>query len=666
MYVLTITQVADCRGSGWGIACCAVVSTNGVTMSCLRFPSLIVSLLPLMVGACSRTSQPGGTSRAEAAGLTQLAEAPAIRRVWKGPSVDFEGRPSPDGRFISTTDWGTGDLGLRDLVADTTRRLTNKGSWGQSSDFAEASAITPDGKSVVFGWFQMKTLNFELRIAPISGVNSASVKTLVSSPEIGFFSPQSFTPDGQSVAAILFRSDRTTQIAMIPLDGRPLRVLKSFDWRSPGDLSISPDGRWLAYDFPRDQGDPERDVYVMAIDGSGETAVLRDKGNDVVAGWTVDGSHLLVGSARSGTPGVWALAMTNGKAQGEPVLVRADVWRMIPLGTSNDGSIFYALQTGQRDLYTAAFDAKSGKVTSQPNSVSGGAFNASPYTMAFSPDGHHVAYIVSRGSSSNPYSQADLVIRSLERGDVRRIAPDLSQISRVYWMPDGRSLLVRGVNQKGRVGLYRVALESGAVTTVYQPTANFSQGVAIAPDASRAYFAAPDSTFTTYTINGVDLANGAVRKIHTLPRGHVFTGIALSPDGRKVAVAHKMRTPGTSSIDVVSIEDGTSNELHRLPSSDELPFYPGLAWSPDGAHVYFGAAGNLSSGVAVPDVEMRRVPAAGGAAEAIDLKRVGLSAFQISPDGRSIAYGLSDFAGEVWVMSPPKPSAGNRAAGGIR
>jgi dipeptidyl aminopeptidase/acylaminoacyl peptidase len=231
-------------------------------------------------------------------------------------------------------------------------------------------------------------------------------------------------------------------------------------------------------------------------------------------------------------------------------------------------------------------------------------------------------------------------------------------------MPDGRSLLVRGANQKGRIGLYRVALESGAVTPAYQPmpTGSFSQGVAIARDGSRAYFAAPDSTYTAYTINGVDLANGTVRKIHTLPRDHVFAGIALSPDGRKVAVAHKMRTPGTSSIDVVTIEDGTASELYHLPISDELPLYPGLAWSPDGAHVYFGAAGNLSSGVAVPDVEMRRVPATGGAAEAIDLKRVGLSAFQISPDGRSIAYGVSDFASEVWVMSPPKLSSAVKAA----
>ena len=99
------------------------------------------------------------------------------------------------------------------------------------------------------------------------------------------------------------------------------------------------------------------------------------------------------------------MAMANGRAQNEPVLVRADVWRMTPLGTSRDGSIFYALQTGERDLYTAAFDPKSGKVLSEPASVSGGSFNASPYTMAFSPDGQHVAYIVSRGQDARARQQ---------------------------------------------------------------------------------------------------------------------------------------------------------------------------------------------------------------------------------------------------------------------
>ena len=638
-------------------------------MSRLRVPSLIVSLFTLTVGACSRTSQSGNTAGDAAGakaqvGLTQLAEAPTTRRVWKGPTVDFEGRPSPDGRFISTTDWGTGDLGLRDLAADSTRRITNKGSWAESEDFAEGSVISPDGRTVVFGWFSMGGLRFELRSMVIAGRDSGKIRTIFAAPDVEYNAAQSFTPDGRSVATVLYRNDRTSQIAMIPVDSGPARVLKSFDWRSPNDLSVSPDGRWLAYDLPRDKNDPERDVYVMAIDGSGEAAVLRDKGNDIVAGWAPDGSHLLVGSSRSGTPGVWAVAMSNGKAQGEPVLVRADVWRMTPLGTSADGSIFYALQTGERDLYTAAFDPKSGKVLSEPASVSGGAFNASPYTMAFSPDGQHVAYIVSRGSGTNPYGQSDLVIRTLERGEVRRLAPDLSRMSRVTWLPDGRSLLVRGADQKGRGGLYGVALETGAVTPILQQD-NFSQAVSIAGDGSRVFFTKPDSSFTHFSINAVETASSAVRTIYTGERGQTFAGIAVSPDGREVALAARTRAPGNSRVLIVSVADGTARELYRLPTTDDLASYASVVWSHDGGHIYFGATSGPMA-VSVPTVEVRRIPVQGGAVETVNLKRVGLSVFQISPDGRRVAFGVSDFASEVWVMSPPKLSLATKAAGGNR
>jgi Tol biopolymer transport system component len=639
----------------------------GIDMTRPLVRSLIVALLPILASSCTRTSQSGSTAREVGGdqaqpGLTQLAAAPATRRVWKGPTVDFEGRPSPDGRFISTTDWGTGNLGLRDLVTDSTRPVTNKGSWADSEDFAEASVISPDGRTIVYGWFSMKGLRFELRSTRIAGPDSGKTRTIFSSPDVEFNAPQSFTPDGRSIATVLYRHDRTTQIALIPTDSGPARVLKSFDWRTPNDLAVSPDGRWLAYDFPRNQDDPERDVFVMALDGSGESVVLRDKGNDIVAGWTPDGTHLLVGSARSGTPGVWALAMVNGRTHGNPVLVRADVWRMTPLGTSGDGSVFYGLQTGERDLYTAAFDPKSGKVLSQPVSASGGAFNASPYTMAFSPDGQHVAYIVTRGSGTNPYSQSDLVIRSLEQGEVRRLAPELSRITRVYWMPDGRSMLVRGANQKGRGGLYRVALESGAVTPLYQQDAIFPNSAAIALDGARVFFVTNDSAFVQFTVNAVDVASGTTRAIYTAPRGQNFAGMAMSPDGRQLALATRTRTPGTSRIELVSVENGTARELYRLPATDDLASYSSVVWAQDGGHLYF-AATTGPQGVNVPTVEMRRIPAQGGPAETIDLKRVGLSVFQLSPDGRRIAFGVSDFASEVWVMAPPNLSLPVKAAG---
>lgn len=623
---------------------------------------------PLFIAACL-ASLSGCTSAPPARGangggvVARLAVTPEIRRVWKGPAVDFEGRPSPDGRSMSTTDWSTGDIALHDFATDSTRRLTAKGSWTQSGDFAESSAISPDGKTVVYGWLAAKSPRFELRAMAISGTDSGKPRTILTAPDIGFAYPRSFTPDGRVIASVIERSDRT-QIALVPLSGAAPTTLKTFEWEAPAHLSVSPDGRWLAYDLKAEQKENARDVYVMSLDGRSETKVLNDKGDDFVAGWSPDGSHLLVGSERGGTPAIWALTMAAGKATGEPVLVRPEMWRMVPLGGSADGSMFYGVSTGERDVYTAVFDAKSGKVISQPTSVSGGSVKTSPYAVAFAPDGQYVAYIESRGNGTNPYSNSDVVIRSLDRGEVRRISPDLARIGRLYWLPDGKSLLVRGADQKGRAGLYKLALETGAVTPLYRQQANFPQAVAIARDGSHAFFVTHDSTMTLVSVHNIDLASGAVRTVYQLPRDAAFGGIAVSPDGRQLALGMNDRSAGRSTIQIVPAEGGTPRELIRISQPDVLSPYAQLVWSSDGRDIYF-AVGSVSSQLVV-NFEMRRMPAAGGESQSIGVKSGAITAFELSPDGRHIAFGIHDGGYEVWVMQPPQFSAAGKVTNGTR
>ena len=90
-----------------------------------------------------------------------------LRKVWGGAEL-VEGSPSPDGRYLSFTDWETGDLALRDLVTAQNRHLTNKGTWKDSNEYAEDSAISGDGRQVAFGWFN-KEKYFELRVMGMDG-----------------------------------------------------------------------------------------------------------------------------------------------------------------------------------------------------------------------------------------------------------------------------------------------------------------------------------------------------------------------------------------------------------------------------------------------------------------------------------------------------------------
>jgi len=88
-------------------------------------------------------------ARARLGGSGSATRAKGDRPVWTGPKVDGFGTSSPDGRLLTYTDWSTGGLVLRDLVAGTDRRLT-PGSWAEGQ--TQFSAISRDAKQVAYQW----------------------------------------------------------------------------------------------------------------------------------------------------------------------------------------------------------------------------------------------------------------------------------------------------------------------------------------------------------------------------------------------------------------------------------------------------------------------------------------------------------------------------------
>jgi len=69
--------------------------------------------------------------------LGRLAHPSAVtlRRVWVGQGSDASGGISPDGRYLSFTDWETGDLAVRDLATGQNRRrrlptASRERTWG--------------------------------------------------------------------------------------------------------------------------------------------------------------------------------------------------------------------------------------------------------------------------------------------------------------------------------------------------------------------------------------------------------------------------------------------------------------------------------------------------------------------------------------------------------
>ena len=75
----------------------------------------------------------------------------------------FDGPTFPDGKYLSYVDWDTGDLAILEIATGKKRLLTNKGSWEESSEFAEYSRWSPDGSHIVYDWFNENNY-MEIRI----------------------------------------------------------------------------------------------------------------------------------------------------------------------------------------------------------------------------------------------------------------------------------------------------------------------------------------------------------------------------------------------------------------------------------------------------------------------------------------------------------------------
>ncbi len=223
------------------------------------------------------------------------------RRVWS-ECPDFSGGPSPDGKLLLYIDWKTGDLAVHEFATGKNRLVTNE---GYSNGLAAHSAFSPDGTQVAYGWSSIPEKRWELRLIGIDGTGTRVLVPKVYPKLAGW------SPDGKHIWAVLEREDKTLQITSISVHDGSLRVLKSFDWSSSDFAlaSLSPDGRYIAYSFSVPEQSNNRDVVLLATDGSREVPLVVHPADDFVLGWAADSKRVVFASDRGGNVSVWALAL---------------------------------------------------------------------------------------------------------------------------------------------------------------------------------------------------------------------------------------------------------------------------------------------------------------------------------------------------------------------
>jgi Tol biopolymer transport system component len=566
----------------------------------------------------------------------------AYRQVWTGPKVDTNGRVSPDGRYLSYVDWDTGDLGLHDLATGGDRRLTNKGDWAKSSEFAEQSAISPDGKQVAYAWYDGKD-GYELRVAAIPSSGFVQPRRLFGSQDVGWIAPCDWSPDGRWIAVSLSRKDGVDQTGLVSVQSGSLRVLRSGS--DDGHMFFSPDGKFLAVAH-NSPGRPARDldVFLLDVDGSGETTAVAGPARDSVMGWAPDGKQLLFASDRTGSTAVWGVPVSDGKPQGAPVLLRPNV-QADSLGVTSTGALYIGLQIDGRDVHVATLDFSTGSLLSPPvlpiESFVGS--NAQP---DWSPDGKFLAYtsVHSRASGDRV-----LAIRSVDTGLTRELRPNLQGFNWPRWAPDGRSFACQGTDAQGRQGIYLIDAQTAAVTPVVTRTTGRNlQRPQWSPDGKRIYYATSLPASGEVAIIERNLDSGAERDVI---RRQGLVGLELSPDGRHVAVwwvaGSQPSRPSSSTVLLIPTAGGEPREFLRSTATEV--FLTNLAWGPGGRSL-------LVQKNAADGAQLWSIPIDGGERRRLDLSVWNAIGMRVHPDGRQVAYLDGENKFEIMALENFLPS----------
>jgi Tol biopolymer transport system component len=591
-----------------------------------------------------------------------------VRRLENPPEDAPMGAPSPDGRYLSFMDWRTGDLTIRDLQTGKERPLTREGTYGKDdprvSQGAGESAWSPDGQQIAYQWY-LGNRQSELRVVGLEGAKPRVLSRYESGQDARC---TDWSPDGTQILVQLSREDGTFQIALVSAIDGSTRVLTTMEREIyPVAILFAPDGRHVVYDALPDEASPERDILLVSLETGETTPLIRHPADDFLLGWSADGRWLVFASDRTGALGLWVVGVAGGKTLGTPRLVKEGIGRILPMGLTRQGTLFYGVATATEDVFVADLDPKTGRIAGPARKAieqnEGGNFSPS-----YSPDGKFLAYVARGGNSPYPTNNGNaLYIRSLETGEERVFFAELWKrgyrwIAGPRWSSDGRFITFGGSRGIRATVVLRLALETGEIVPVFEVGANdVLLGGAYGP-GQKHFFARGDKEDGSSRVVVRDLETGEEQELYRFPALERGIRLAVSPDGRWLSFVNA-GWGGVRSLKIIPVSGGEAREVWSFGETRAGTPGGSHTWSRDGRYILFSAPDPDD----LPSWVLWRVSVEGGNPEKMGLeRRWGIHGLTVHPSGRQIALagrGGPSTSSEVWMIENFLPES-EREGGG--
>jgi Tol biopolymer transport system component len=555
---------------------------------------------------------------------------------------------SPDGRYLAYFDYGIGSIAVRELANGATRTLRSRLTDEEPPGECWWLRWSPDGKSVVCSWWQdeptMKWADF--RLVFLDGSAPQSLFRGVYSDAY----PMDWSLDGRTILVMLFREEGNGTMGVLSVDDGSVRTLKTIPGRL-GRMGFSPDGRYIAYDSPSDSN--KRDIFVLQSNGAAGAPLVTHPAQDLLVGWAPDGKHVLFSSDRLGSEDLWAAAFADGRAAGDPKLIKRGIGEIAGAGITRSGSLYFTTSTATADVYVMKVDPRTGKTIS-PHKKMNLPQQGTNRGPEYSPDGRFLAYF---RDSSPGQGHSTLYVSSLETQEER--AFPLGAWGRMpRWSPDGRSIYLTVDLGDNRFGMCRLDLQTGQRAPV-GPSRSTDPGsydtfIGCSPNGDFYYYMSWGNADKILRILVRDPRTGNDKELLRAKTGLQWGPAALSPDGRHLAIASR---DDRRALMLVPTSAGETRALYEFDQKAGWPTM--IAWTADGRHILFSRSGLPPRGWS-----LWRISVDGGEPQDLGMNMQFISWVSASPDGTHVAFSSSEGSGtEVWVLENFLPGEEPKAKG---
>ena len=532
------------------------------------------------------------------------------RQVTIGPGWEAEPALSPDGGSIaySSDEGGNADVWVIDVHGGNALRLTDD----PASD--RKPAWFPDGSALAFvsergqrtGIWKVPRLGGGATLLVSSGTDPA------------------VSPDGKLLAFAAAGPRGEYRITAVPLaDPTRKKVLTSdgdglWDHRHP---AWSSDGRWICYEA-------KRDLWVIPGAGGKSRRLTADNEVDIEPAWAPDGRHVYFSSFREGTSALWRVMSKGGSAQ------------RLTLGTGPERHVTVS-RDGRRLAYSTLMESPDlvllDTTTGAEMRIPGLRDEKSP---ALSPDGRSMVFVSDRlGSRFELWLQP--LVRGRPTGSARRLTDHPGSVSHPSWSADSTWIAYyRVIDAERDIWIVPAA---GGPSVRFTDDSAADVDPAWSPDGTQIAFASERGGGSDIWVAPVAAGHpaGPARRLTT----EVTTDLtpAWSPDGGELAYVGRA-TNGDSEVWIVrASQPGAARRITTAAHAGRV------AWDRR-------SKGLLVSGRwGGPSIEVRRVDPANGTSRPFARpvffgQSDGLADFDVSWDGRTIAFAREDLRGDVWML----------------